>query len=62
MEVTDEREPNWREQYITRLMQCGGLTRGEAADCYEAARGMHDFEFEPEDAADEELSYWTNDE
>jgi len=63
-----DRYSAWRERYITRLMQRGGLSRGEAVANYEAMSGstgedaLWSLDDDPEDAADEEMSNWTDDE
>jgi len=50
----------WRERYIVRLMQSANISRGEAADNFEAINGMFgqgalwSLDDEPEDVADAE--------
>jgi hypothetical protein len=50
----------WREAYIQRLVD-RGVMHQEAVECYEAGDD-YDYASDPEDAADEELSYWSDDE
>lgn len=51
----------WHKRYIERLVQRAKLTYGEAKDTLKAGMGEHDYDDDPEDAADEELSYWSSD-
>jgi len=50
---------SWRERYIKQLIK-RGLDSDFAVDTYNAGI-PHDQEFDPEDAANDELSYWTDD-
>ena len=52
--------PEWRERYIERLVKKGNFTYRIATDIC-MATGEHDYTDDPEDAADEEMSYWRND-
>lgn len=52
----------WRERYIVQLQKRGELTREQAEDILIAGMGEHDYNDNPEDAADAELSCWTDDE
>lgn len=56
----------WIERYAKRFVTRGGFTEDQAKECavvgYEAAAESGDLDESPEDMADEEMSYWTNDE
>ena len=56
----DEKE--WHILYIKRLMKVGGLTQTEAEDSLEAGLDAYNYDDDPEDSADDEMSYWTADE
>ena len=52
----------WQEQYIERLVTKGKMTYREAHDVLQA--GMREYDYDdddPEDSADEEMSYWSDD-
>ena len=49
----------WKKKYIKRLIE-RGVDKDLAFDVYEGGC-PHDEDYEPSDAADEELSYWTDD-
>lgn len=51
----------WHERYELRLMAVAGLSLGEAQDSLMAGMGNYDYSEKPEDEADEEMAYWTND-
>jgi len=51
----------WHERYIKYLQRRAGLTRTEAEDTLNAGMGDHDYDDSPEDSAEEEISYWTDD-
>lgn len=51
----------WHERYIKYLQKRANLTRGMAEDTLKAGMGEHDYNENPEDCAEEELSYWAND-
>lgn len=48
----------WKARYKKRLMERGGLTSKKSEEAYQAGRDWHDFDEEPEDSADMEMSYW----
>ncbi len=50
----------WHGLYVVRLIE-RGLTVGEAIGTMTAGLKDHDYTYDPEDAADDELSYWTED-
>lgn len=50
----------WKDKYIQRMVDAG-LSKGEAEDDYNAGIDDHDYEDDPEMAADESLSYWAAD-
>lgn len=47
----------WHMRYKRRLMEAAGLSRGEAQDSLEAGMGEYDYNNNPEDWADKEISY-----
>ena len=47
----------WKERYKKRLMERGGLTEKEAEENFQAG-DLPDFNYKPEDLADDEMSYW----
>lgn len=49
---------HWKAQYMEHLIK-KGMTFEESKMVYDAGRDDHDYESDPVDAADEELSYWT---
>lgn len=51
---------SWKARYIRHLVK-RGLLKKEAYENYKAGVSCHDLSFLPEDAADDELSYWIND-
>jgi hypothetical protein len=51
----------WHERYMKHIQTKAALTRIQAKDTLNAGMGEYDYNDAPEDAADEELSYWTND-
>ena len=54
--------PNeWHDRYIARLVVKAEFTYGEAEDNFQAGMGEYDYDDDPEDAADTEMSYWTDD-
>ena len=48
----------WKERYIKRLMDHYKFDREFAEDMFKAGEGDHDYSESPEDACDEEMSYW----
>ncbi len=48
----------WRKRYIERFVQKADWTYRKASDIYFAGRPWHDYTDSPEDAADEEMEYW----
>lgn len=58
-------EPEWREAYKKRIIEKGNLLESDALECVEVAIEAGDFADNPDDpvhCADEEMSYWDNDE
>ena len=49
--------PEWKERYIARLVVKADFTYRVANDIYMDG-GPHDYDADPENAADEEASYW----
>ena len=52
---------DWHTRYIERLVTKGEMTYREAKDVLHKWVGKHDHNDNPEDAADEEMSYWRAD-
>ena len=51
----------WMRRYKARMIE-RGLSDDEAQNCTDAASlDPINFEYDPEDAADDELSYWPSD-
>ncbi len=50
-------QDEWHDRFVFRLVN-KGLDQQEALDTLDGNMGDHDYEDSPEDAADEELSYW----
>lgn len=48
----------WHERYVRYLMERADLTRAEAENCLEAGKRSYDYNEDPEDAVDKELSCW----
>lgn len=69
MEMTAPDDPNvclidvhlpWKLRYIKRMAD-RGIDPRDAALCCDAGASDHDYTSSPEDAADDEMSYWTDD-
>jgi hypothetical protein len=54
-----DRREAYKRLYVGRMVECG-IDRESAEACFEA--GEIDYDEDPRDAADDELSYWDNDE
>ena len=55
-------QQEWLERYTKRFMERANLGREQAEDCRDAvdfADASDGFEDDPEGAAEEEMSYWT---
>lgn len=50
----------WRKRYVQRLIDHYAFTKANADEVYQAGADDHDYEDNPEDAADEEISNWGN--
>lgn len=49
----------WHRKYVQRLIDQYAFTEADAEEVYKAGSDDHDYEeSDPEDAADEEMSYW----
>jgi hypothetical protein len=59
MPSKDDAEAVWRRLYVDRMVE-RGVAREDADAC--CAAGDVDLDANPADAADDELSYWENDE
>ena len=53
------KQESWKLKYIDRFVE-RGLTVNDGKTAYEANKDDHDFDEDPIDAADEELSYWAD--
>lgn len=53
-------QKKWHDKFVFQLVS-RGLDQEEALDTLDGNMGDYDYESDPEDAADEELSYWTDD-
>lgn len=51
----------WHRRYIQRLVIKGQMTFREAKDILEAGMGNYYYDDDPEDSADDEMSYWSDD-
>ena len=49
---------HWHDCYMDRLQVMGALTIEQAEDALEAGMGDYDYDMNPLDAADDEISYW----
>lgn len=59
-DVTDDQKKTWREAYIARLVE-RGLEPSMALADFEGAEEDHDYTASPASAADESLTYYSND-
>lgn len=48
----------WQWVFVARLIDHGKFSLKEAVDNLFAGMNTHDYDSNPEDAADDELSYW----
>lgn len=55
--MSHPRQPEWRDAYIARLVE-RGVSEAFAAATFDANAEGHDFDSDPIEAADDELSYW----
>lgn len=55
--MTDYNEAVWRVRYIKQLIK-RGVEKEFAEETYDAGYGFYDLTDNPEDSADDELSYW----
>lgn len=51
----------WMAKYCLRLIERSGIDKESALACYHAAEDSHDYEADPVEAADDEMSYWDDD-
>lgn len=58
--VTDSQKKLWRDSYIARLVE-RGLDPAMALADFEGGEEDHDYASSPASAADESLSYYSND-
>lgn len=59
MPIEADRRDAYKRLYVARMVT-RGIDREDAESCFEA--GDVDYDTDPETAADDELSYWDNDE
>lgn len=59
MPTEADRHEAYKSLYVARMVS-RGIPEEDATACFDA--GDVDYDTSPEDAADEELSYWDNDE
>lgn len=59
MPTEADRREAYKRLYVGRMV-ARGIDERDAMACFEA--GEVDYDINPEDAADDELSYWDNDE
>ena len=60
IDVGEQERKEWKEKYINRLME-RGLSSEEAHDVFIACMLEVNYEDNPVDEADTEISYWTED-
>lgn len=58
---TDCAIEDWHERYKKELIEVAGIPQTEAEDCLMAGMGKFDYDDNPEDSADDEMSYWEAD-
>ena len=61
MPTEADRIKAWRRIYMDTMKKHAGLDEIAANDCYDAGSGDYDFTDDPEQAALEEMEYWTDD-
>ncbi len=63
--VTQSRMPSpqeeWMAKYCLRLIERGGMDKAQALAYFNAGGDDHDYDSDPVEAADDEMSYWDND-
>lgn len=59
MPTEADRREAYKRLYVARMVE-RGIDSQDASDCFDA--GDVDYDINPEDAADDELSYWDADE
>jgi hypothetical protein len=50
----------WMAKYVLRMVELG-IDANDAWACCRAGEDDHDYTINPRDAADDEMSYWTDD-
>ncbi len=51
----------WKMRYMARILaRCPSCTPKDAEEVYAGGIGCHDYDDDPEDAADDEVSNWTD--
>ena len=51
----------WHRRYKVRLIEVAGLTDKQAQEYLDAGMREHDYDEDPKDSADTEMSYWDDD-
>lgn len=57
----EDKYREWHRRYKARLMEVAKLSEAQAQECLDAGMGEYDYDEEPEEMADSEMSYWTDD-
>lgn len=50
----------WKKIYKQTLIQVSGIDKKFAEECYQAGLENHDYDDDPADSANMEMSYWTD--
>ena len=53
-------QEEWQAKYVLRMVE-RGIDQADAWACCEAGASDHDYTSDPRDAADDEMSIWTDD-
>ena len=53
-----ELKDEWHRRYKARLMEVASIDEKFAQQCLDAGMGEYDYDDDPEDCADSEMSYW----
>lgn len=61
MPTDAERREAYKHLYVARMVAVSGITQEAAAENFEAGADSLDYDIPPEDAADAEMEYWTDD-
>lgn len=58
-QLSAEELSSWHRRYMDRLIAVAGLTEEQAQECLDAGMSEYDYSDSAEDAADDEMSYWS---